>query len=100
MRKKISLVLVFFLFFTSLNLMAKEKLGLLLVIQKTENQGKRGELIAEKQKALLPFDEIRAVPIEELKEIKHNLKPQNETRLVSGIILYALTWIWTNSLIF
>jgi len=99
MRKTITLVMVFFLFFTSLNLMAKEKRGPLFVIQKTKNQEKRGGFIAEKQNALFPFDEVKVVPIEEVKEIKNILRPQNETRAVSGILFYAL-WIWTNSLIF
>ncbi|NIM91404.1 MAG: hypothetical protein GTO17_10710 [Candidatus Aminicenantes bacterium] len=100
MKKEFSLVMVFFLFLASSNLMAKEQRGMILITQKTENQEKSGELMTVKQNALLPFDEIRAVPIEDVKEIPNNLKSQNKTGFVSGLVSYAFLWIWTNSQIF
>jgi hypothetical protein len=53
MKKAISLVLVFSILLLSGNLFAKERKGADLIIQKTDRQRVRGELIAVKQDSIL-----------------------------------------------
>ena len=70
MKKFIALFLVFFLLVLSGNLIAKERRGAELIVQKTDGQQLRGELIAVKKDSLLLLSDFWTDVSVDIKDVK------------------------------
>lgn len=94
-KKFVSLFLVFSLLALSSNLMAKERRGADLLIQKKDGKQVRGELIAVKQNSLLLKDSEsgadESVDIKDVKVIKIVKKSLTYELGIGGFLLGAIT---------
>ncbi len=93
MRKVISVILVFSILLLSGNLFAKERKGAGLIIQKTDGQQVRGELIAVKQTSLLLLERESGadvtVDVSEIKVVRIVKKSKAGVGLLAGGVIGA-----------
>ena len=98
MKKFVSLFLVFSLLALSGNLIANERRGAKIVIQKKDGQQVRGELLAVKKDSLLLLSDFRtdvSVDIKDVKVIKIVRKSKALIGLLAGGALGALLGLAT-----